>query len=51
MVGGVLLGVIEAVCLKTPLAAYTDAIEFLILIVILLVRPSGLLGKKRREKV
>ena len=51
MVGGVLLGVIEAICLKTPLAAYTDAIEFLILIIILLVRPSGLLGKKRREKV
>ena len=51
MVGGLLLGVVEAICLKTPLAAYTEAIEFVILIVILLVRPSGLLGKKRREKV
>ncbi len=51
MVGGVLLGVVEAVCLKTPLSAYTDAIVFIILIIILLVRPSGLLGKKRREKV
>ena len=51
MVGGVLLGVVEAICLKTPIAVYTDAIEFAILIIILLVKPSGLLGKKRREKV
>ncbi|MBR2930704.1 MAG: branched-chain amino acid ABC transporter permease [Clostridia bacterium] len=51
MVGGVLLGIVEAICLKTPIAAYTDAIEFAILIIILLVKPSGLLGKKRREKV
>ncbi len=52
MVGGILLGVVEAVSFKIPLIApYTDAIEFLILIIILLVRPSGILGKKRREKV
>ncbi|MDD6478538.1 MAG: branched-chain amino acid ABC transporter permease [Oscillospiraceae bacterium] len=52
MVGGILIGVIEAISLTIPaIAPYTDAIEFLILIVILLVRPSGILGKKRREKV
>jgi len=52
MLGGILMGVVEAVALKFPLIApYTDAIEFLILIVILLVRPTGLIGKKRREKV
>ncbi len=52
MLGGILLGVVEAVSFKIPaIAPYTDAIEFLILIVILLVRPSGLMGKKRREKV
>ncbi len=52
MVGGILLGVVEAISFKIPvIAPYTDAIEFLILIVILLVRPSGILGKKRREKV
>jgi branched-subunit amino acid ABC-type transport system permease component len=33
------------------LAPYTMAIEFAILIVILLVKPTGILGKKRREKV
>ena len=52
MVGGLLIGVIEAVSLTIPaIAPYTDAIEFLILIIILLVRPTGILGKKRREKV
>lgn len=52
MIGGVLLGVIEKVCLSVPvLAPYTTAVEFSLLIVILLVRPIGILGKKRREKV
>lgn len=51
MLGGLLLGIIETFCLKTPIGSYTTAIEFAILIVILLVRPTGLIGKKRREKV
>lgn len=52
MIGGVLLGVIEKLCLAVPaLAPYTTAVEFSLLIIILLVRPIGLLGKKRREKV
>ncbi|MEE1018101.1 MAG: branched-chain amino acid ABC transporter permease [Acutalibacteraceae bacterium] len=52
MLGGILLGVIEKICLSIPvLAPYTTAIEFALLIVILLVKPAGLLGKKVREKV
>lgn len=52
MLGGILMGVVEAVSLTIPaIAPYTDAIEFIILIIILLVRPTGILGKKRREKV
>ena len=52
MVGGLLLGVIECFAQAVPaIAPYTDAIEFSILIIILLVKPTGLLGKKRREKV
>ena len=52
MVGGLLLGLIEEICSSIPgLSSYTIAIEFGILIIILLVRPSGILGKKRREKV
>lgn len=52
MLGGILMGVVESFAQTNPtLAPFTDAIEFSILIVILLVRPSGILGKKRREKV
>ena len=51
MLGGILLGVIETACNAAGLANWTLAIEFAVLIVILLVRPTGLLGKKRREKV
>jgi branched-chain amino acid transport system permease protein len=52
MLGGILLGVVEAFALNVPaIAPFTDAIEFAVLIVILLVKPAGLLGKARREKV
>ncbi len=52
MLGGVLLGIIEKVCLSIPqISSYTTAIEFSLLIVILLVKPIGILGKVRREKV
>lgn len=52
MLGSVLLGVIECICDSIQaISPYKDAIEFSILIIILLVRPSGFLGKKRREKV
>jgi len=52
MLGGILLGVVESISYKIAvIAPYTDAIEFSILILILLVRPTGFLGKKRREKV
>lgn len=52
MLGSIVLGIIESICDAIPvIAPYKDAIEFSILIVILLVRPTGFLGKKRREKV
>lgn len=52
MLGGLLLGIIECFAQAVPaISPYTDAIEFSILIVLLLVKPSGLLGKTRREKV
>lgn len=52
MLGGILLGIVESISYKIKvIAPYTDAIEFSILIIILLVRPTGFLGKKRREKV
>lgn len=52
MVGGILLGVIEKICSSVPaLAPYTTAIEFGLLVLILMVRPTGLMGKTKREKV
>ncbi len=52
MLGGILLGLVESIAGRiTVIAPYTDAIEFSILIIILLVKPTGFLGKKRREKV
>lgn len=54
MVGGFVLGLIETICNAIPiegLSNYTIAIEFALLIIILLIKPTGLLGKKRGEKV
>lgn len=52
MVGGLFLGIVEKLVQSIPgVGPYTTAIEFAILILILMFRPTGLLGKKRREKV
>ncbi|MBQ8345216.1 MAG: branched-chain amino acid ABC transporter permease [Clostridia bacterium] len=52
MLGGILLGVVESISYSIPaIAPYTEAVEFSILIIVLLVKPSGILGKMRREKV
>ena len=49
--GGVLLGLVESLVRGSRYSTYADAIAFAILIVILLVRPAGLLGKSVVEKV
>ncbi len=51
MLGGVLLGVIEIFGKAYISTELGDAIVFAVLIVVLLVKPSGLLGKPVREKV
>lgn len=51
MVGGVLLGVVEALVSGFISSTFRDAAAFAILIIILLCKPSGLLGKNVREKV
>ena len=51
MVGGVMLGVIEALVSGFLSSTFRDAAAFIILIVILLFRPAGLFGKNIREKV
>ena len=51
LVGGVLLGVIEILGKAYVSTELADALVFAVLIVVLLVKPAGLLGKKIREKV
>ena len=50
-VGGILLGVIEIMSKAYISTQLADAIVFAVLIIVLLVRPTGLLGKKISEKV
>jgi branched-chain amino acid transport system permease protein len=51
MVGGLLLGVIETLVTGYLSSTYRDAIAFVILVLILLVRPTGLFGAPQTEKV
>ena len=51
MVGGILLGIIEIFAKAYISTQLSDAIVFAVLIVVLVVRPAGLLGKQIREKV
>ncbi|MBR4754713.1 MAG: branched-chain amino acid ABC transporter permease [Lachnospiraceae bacterium] len=51
MIGGLLLGVIEILGKAYISSQLADAIVFAVLIVVLLVKPTGILGKAVREKV
>ena len=51
MIGGIILGVVEAMVSGFISSTFRDAAAFGILIIILLYKPSGLLGKNVREKV
>ena len=51
MMGGIILGVVEALVAGIGLSTFRDAAAFLILIFILLYKPAGLLGKNVSEKV
>ncbi len=50
-VGGVLLGVIEILAKAYISTELSDAIVFAVLIVVLLVKPTGIFGKETKEKV
>ncbi len=51
MLGGVLLGIIEIFSKSYISTNLSDAIVFAVLIIVLLIKPTGLLGKKITEKV
>lgn len=50
-IGGILLGIIEIFAKAYISTQLSDAIVFAVLIVVLLVKPDGLLGKHVSEKV
>ena len=53
VVGGLILGFIEimTVAFLPPLSGYRDAFAFILLVVILLVKPTGLFGEKQEDKI
>ena len=51
MLGGILIGICETLTKAYISSSFADAIVFGILIVVLIIRPSGLLGVKTKEKV
>ena len=50
-IGGILLGIIEILAKAYISSQMSDAIVFSVLIIVLLVKPTGILGKKLNEKV
>ena len=50
-VGGILLGIIESLSKKYISTTLANAIVFLVLIIVLIFKPTGLFGKKIKEKV
>lgn len=50
MIGGFVLGIAESVA-RGVASSWSDAVVFAILIIVLLVKPAGLMGKKMNEKV
>jgi branched-chain amino acid transport system permease protein len=51
MVGGLVLGMAEVMAVGYGSSSYRDAIAFVILVLILLLRPAGIMGKGISEKV
>ena len=51
MIGGIAIGLCESFVSAIGLSAWRDAVTFAILIIVLLVKPTGLLGRKVQEKV
>jgi branched-chain amino acid transport system permease protein len=51
MAGGLLLGIVETLVSGYLSSTYRDAIAFVVLIAILLYRPTGLFGSPQAEKV
>lgn len=51
VIGGFAIGILEAMIAAAHLSMWKDAVVFVVLIIVLLVKPTGIMGKKIQEKV
>ena len=51
VLGGILIGVLETLFSGYVHASFKDSVSFIILIIVLMIKPEGLLGKKSINKV
>ena len=51
LVGAMILGILETMVTAYLSSTYRDALAFIILILILIFKPTGILGKRSQEKV
>ena len=51
MIGGFAIGLLETLVSAAGLSVWKDGVVFAILILVLLVKPTGILGRKITEKV
>jgi branched-chain amino acid transport system permease protein len=51
MIGGLVIGLTEIMGITVNLSQYKDAFAFAILILVLLFKPSGIMGRKANKKV
>ena len=51
MIGGLILGLVETLGAAYLTIAWKDAISFFVLILILIIRPTGILGERVADKL
>ena len=49
VLGGLLIGMSEAIAVAIGLSSFRGAVSFLLLILVLIIRPHGILGEKERD--
>ena len=50
-IGGIILGIAESLTVRFLSGAYRDAVAFVLLFIVLIIRPNGLFGKAKISKV